>query len=101
MRIIAEQDGVQSFIAEEDGKLIHGTLQDAHVIREEAKELHNLGYHGSSDMKVAARLPFVAVETYMNLRGIDLAEFLSNPVHARNMCNDPALKDFRIWPGQL
>ena len=101
MRIIGETDGVKSFVAEEDGKLVQGTLQDAHPIREEAKELHSIGFHGSSDMKIAARLPLVAVETYMNLKGIDLQEFLSNPVHVKTMCNDPALKDFRIWPGRL
>lgn len=101
MRVIGSQDGVQSFVAVEDDKLVQGTLQDWTPIHEAAKEQQAAGSHGSAEMKIAARLPLGAVEQYMNLNGIDLAEFISNPVHARRMCNDPDLKGFRIWPGRV
>jgi hypothetical protein len=101
VKIIGDQDGVQAFVAVEDDKEVHGTLQDCTPIAEHAKARQALGDYGSKDMRLAASLPAVAVETYMNLNGIDLAEFLQNPVHVRRMCNDPALRDFRIWPGRV
>ena len=101
MKIIGSQDGVQSYVAVEDDKFVQGTIQDFTPIQEETKELHRLGYHGSKDMKIAARLPLGAVEVYMNVNGIDLAEFLGNPIHAKRMCNDPDLQDFRVWPGRV
>lgn len=97
--IINEGGGIQTVIALEDGNLITGTVQDCTAIAEETKALHREGVHGSSEMRHAAKLPRVAVETYLNVNHIDLGEFLRNPVHIKRMCNDPALKDFRIWGG--
>ena len=94
-------EGVRTVIAEEDGKLITGTIQDCDPIAEDAKRRHNAGEFGSSEMKHAARLPLSAIETYMAVQGIDLKEFMVNPVHVKAMCQDPALKDFRIWPGRF
>lgn len=94
-------DGVRTVIDIEDGKLVTGTIQDCDPIAEDAKRRHNEGEHGSSELKHAARLPFSAVETYMAVQGIDLREFMTNPVHVKRMCGDPALKDFRIWPGRV
>lgn len=102
MKTVIEQGGgVQTVVALEDGNLITGTVQDCTPIREYAQALHKEGAHGSSDFKHAAKLPTQAVEAYCNVNGIDLAEFMRNPFHIKAMCNDPALKDFRIWPGRL
>lgn len=84
-----------------DGELTTGTIQDCTPIREYAQAAHKEGFHGSREMKHAAKLPAVAVETYCNVNRITFAEFMQNPVHVKAMCNDPALKDFRIWPGKL
>lgn len=93
--------GKQTVIALEDGALITGTLQDCTAIREDAMARHNAGLHGSADIKHAARLPDWAVERYCHLHGITFAEFMGNREHVRRMCNDPTLRDFRIWPGKV
>jgi hypothetical protein len=99
--VINQGGGVYSVIALEDGNLITGTVQDCTPIAEDAKARHREGLHGTKEMKHAARLPAEAVEAYCNINGITFSEFMQNPVHTRLMCNDPALKDFRIWPGRV
>ena len=94
-------DGVSTFFAQEDGKIITGTSQDCTPILEDVKERHNQGQFGSSEMKHAARIPNVAIELYCNTNGIEYAEWVSNPVHIKRMLNDPELSAFRIWPGRV
>lgn len=65
------------------------------------KELHNIGMHGSKDVKHVASVPVVVVEHYCNVNGITLREFSQNPEHKRRFLNDPAFADFRIWPGKV
>lgn len=101
MDFLADVDGVKPYVAHEDGKLIQGTVQDCTPILERAQEMHNTGQHGTSEMRLAATLPAAIVETYMNLHGIDLGEFLRNPIHAKRMCADPDLKGFRVWGGRV
>jgi hypothetical protein len=92
---------VYSYLEEEDGQIITGTIQDCTPYAEAAKEKHRSGNHGSKEMKHAGNLPFVAIEAYCNANGIDLREWMINPHHARAMLNDPALDDFRIWKGRV
>lgn len=101
MALVGVQDGVQTHMTLQDGALVTGTVQDCTAILEDAKARHNVGFHGSSDMKHAARIPSVVIEKYCNVSGIEFREFIQNPVHMRRMLNDPALKDFRIWPGNV
>jgi hypothetical protein len=101
MDFLGNIDGVKPYVAQEEGKLVQGTMQDCTPILEDAQERHASGQHGTSDMRHAARLPTAIVETYMNLHGIDLGEFLRNPVHVKRMLNDPDLKGFRIWGGRV
>ena len=84
-----------------DGSLTTGTVQDCTAILENAKALHNIGFTGSKDMKLAARVPFVVVEAYCNNNKIRLRDFLRSDDHRKRLLNDPALSDFRIWKGQL
>jgi hypothetical protein len=93
--------GVQTYSTLEGGDLITGIVQDCAPIREDAIARHNEGMHGSADMKHAARLPMEAVEKYLIANGITFEEFMKNPAHTKAMCNDPALRDFRIWPGRV
>lgn len=93
--------GLSPYVATEEGKLIQGSVQDCTPILEHAQALHAEGQYGGSDMKLAATLPAVLVEQYCNLNGIDLQEFMRNPVHVKRMCNDPDLKGFRVWPGRV
>jgi len=93
--------GIETVSTLQDGDLITGTIQDCDPILEDAKARHNEGLHGTSDMKHAARLPHLAVETYCNANGITLAEWMANPVHIKRMLSDPALSGFRIWAGAV
>ena len=99
--VIQQAPGLQTVIALQDGNLITGTVQDCTPIAELAKALHREGFHGSSEFRHAAKLPDVAVDAYCNNNGITFQEFMNDPKHIRAMCNDPTLKDFRIWPGRL
>ena len=101
MAVIANHDGLKTFVAHEDGKLITGSVQDCDPYAEAAKEKHLAGDHGSKYFKHAASLPGVLIERYCNTSGIDFHEFMSNPVHAKRMLNDPSLSAFRIWPGKV
>jgi hypothetical protein len=93
--------GKQGVFAIEDGNLITGTVQDCMPIREFAQAKHKAGDFGSSDFKHAAKLPDYAIEAYCNVNGITFQEFMQNPAHIKAMCNDPDLRDFRIWPGRV
>ena len=65
------------------------------------KEMHNVGMHGTKDIKYVASVTRVVVEGYCQMRGITLREFIRNPEHKRAFLNDPAHKDFRVWPGRI
>jgi len=102
MKTVVERgDGLQTVIALEDGNLHTGSIQDCTAIAEHAKARQNEGQHGSSEMKLAASLPFVMVERYCNDKRILLSEFMRDRSHIRSMLNDPALAHFRVWPGKV
>jgi hypothetical protein len=77
------------------------SIQDCTPILENTTRLHNEGAHGSSEMKHAARIPFVIIEKYCNDNNLLFSEFMGNPDHMKRICNDPSLSGFRIWKGQL
>lgn len=92
---------VESYIAEEDGKVITGTVQDMTPYAERAKAMSNEGLHGSKDLRHLASLPFAAIETYCNVNGISYQEWSTNPAHIKRMLQDPSLSDFRIHKGAV
>lgn len=93
--------GLQTVVALEDGALVNGTIQDCNPIAEFAKAKHNAGFHGSSDMKHAASVPFVFIEKYLNDNAITMQEFSRSAEHKKRLLNDPALAHFRIWKGRV
>lgn len=93
--------GMETHVALEDGNLIAGTRQDCDPILEDAKARHNAGMFGSSEMRHAARLPLVVVETYCNVHGITFEDCMNDPKHFRAMLSDPDLSAFRIWTGRV
>ncbi len=101
MKTISTIDGVQTQMGLQDGKLVTGSVQDCTPILEDAKARNRAGFHGTSEMKHAMRIPAVVVETYCNLQGIEFSEFMQNPVHVKRMLNDPDLRDLRIWEGRV
>lgn len=84
-----------------DGNMTVQRSQDCTPIAERTKAMHNAGEHGTSDMKLAASLPFVMVEKYCNDNDIEFAEFMRNKEHIKRMLNDPALSHFRVWKGRV
>jgi hypothetical protein len=87
--------------AEADGLLVVERVQDCTAILEDATRRRLEGIHGDKEMRHAASIPRVIVEKYMNDRGIDFAEFLRDPVHAKALLQDPALAGFRVWEGRV
>ena len=88
-------------VHEADGVLGFERVQDVEPILDFAHDLRAAGQVGSSEMRHAASIPMVLVEAYCNDRGIEFREFMNNPVHARAMLNDPALRAFRVWEGRV
>jgi hypothetical protein len=97
-------DGVKTIIhRHNDGKgtLTFERVQDCNAIAEAAMKQQNSGLTGSADVKLAARLPLVMVEAYMNNNNITMHEFLNNQDHIKRLVNDPALAHFRVWKGAI
>lgn len=85
----------------EDNRVVHEIKQDAEPHLEYVKNLRSMGMTGDKEMKHAAHLTDVAIETYCNVNGVTYAEFIQNPVHVKAMCNDPSLSGLRIWKGRV
>lgn len=90
----------RAFADDDNGRLVIQRTQDVEPILESAKRMAIEGQHGSNDMRHAARLPMVLVETYCNTNGITFEEFMRDTKHVQRMINDPALASFRIWRGR-
>ena len=84
-----------------DGKVTFQRTQDCTPILERCKAQHNEGMTGSSDMRLAAKLPFVVIENYCNVNHVEFSEAINNPVHIKRMLNDPQLSGFRVWKGRV
>lgn len=98
---ILNADGTTTFIALEDGNLITGTSQDYTAILEDAKARHKEGFHGSSELKHAGRVPLFLIEKYLNDNRLLMSEFTKNPDHMKRLLNDPAIEYYRIWKGRI
>jgi hypothetical protein len=97
-------DGIETRIHRHydgEGGITFERVQDCDAIAERCKARHNLNDVGAADMKLAASLPLVIVERYMNDHAITFNEFIGDKDHVRAMLNDPALSHFRIWNGRI
>lgn len=99
--VIQSAPGVHTTVALEDGALITGTTQDCTPYAERAKAMSAAGMTGSSDMRLAASVPAVMVEKYLNDNHITMQEFVKSQDHQKRLLNDPALAHFRIWKGRI
>lgn len=84
-----------------DGKMIVQRTQDCTAHAEWCKEQRAIGNVGSSEMRLAASIPDVEIEAYLNETGVSYADFMLDPEHMRRMLSDPTLSDFRIWTGKV
>lgn len=83
------------------GSLTIERVQDCTAIAEYAKKQQLQGVTGTREIKLAAKLPLIMVERYINDNGITMSEFMRNKEHVRRMVNDPALAHFRVWNGKI
>lgn len=93
--------GVTTTVALQDGALHTGTTQDCTPYAERAQAMHKANMVGTGDMRLAASVPFVIVEQYLNKHGIGLQELGRSPEHQRRLLNDPDLSMFRVWKGRV
>jgi hypothetical protein len=101
-RVIDNGNGTETTVAIEDGALVTGTgSYVAHAIADDAKARHNAGMFGDSDIKHAARIDPVLIESYLNRCNISFSEFCGSQDHMRRFLSDPSISHFRIWPGRI
>lgn len=65
------------------------------------KHMRDTRQYGPPDCRNYGVIPAIIQQKYMNEAGITFAEFMRNPDHHKRLLNDPALKDFRIYPGRV
>jgi len=83
------------------GSMTFETAQDCTAIAELCKTQQLQGKTGTSEMKLAGRIPDVFVAKYMNDHNITFREFITNREHVRRVLNDPAMAHFRVWQGKI
>jgi len=81
--------------------LVIERVQDCEPILKACKEKNNHRINQGKDIKLAASIPSVLVEKYINDKGITFSEFINNQAHIRTILNDPDLAYFRIWQGRV
>lgn len=77
------------------------SVSDLKAVAEHCGDLRSAGLTGSSDMKLAARVPAFFVQKYINDNGITFAEFMRDNKHVDRFLADPALSHFRVWTGRI
>ena len=76
----------------------HADLQS---VADHCAARRSIGAVGSSDMKLAASVPGIFIQKYLNDNGVTFAEFMREPKHADRLLADPALAAFRVWQGRV
>jgi hypothetical protein len=99
--VINNGDGTSTTIALEDGNLITGTTQDCDPILDHVAHLRREGLTGSSDMRLAASVPYAVVEKYCNDSGITFREFSGSETHKIAFLNNPDYRALRVWEGRV
>jgi hypothetical protein len=85
-----------------DGNMTVQRTQDCTPILDLCKEQQATGNVGSSEMKLAARIPNVVIENYCNVNGVSFQEVMApKSPHIKRMLNDPDLAGFRVWRGRV
>jgi hypothetical protein len=85
----------------DDGKVYHQEAQDVEPVLLHAKYLRDSGQVGSSEMRHAAKIPWVVSENWRKKRGLTFEEFMGNPAHAAAFLNSEDAAPYRIWTGRI
>jgi len=92
---------MQTRVVSQGDKVIVQSFQDTTEILDSVKERIDQGNTGSHDMKHAATIPMVIIESYINRTGITFTEFMRDKEHIKALLNDKSLEGFRIWKGKV
>ena len=92
---------MQTRVVNQGDKVIVQSFQDTTEILDSVKERIDQGNTGSHDMKHAATIPMVIIESYINRTGITFTEFMRDKEHIKALLNDKSLEGFRIWKGKV
>ncbi len=92
---------MQTRVVSQGDKVIVQSFQDTTEILDSVKERVEHGNTGSHDMKHAATIPMVIIESYINRTGITFTEFMRDKEHIKALLNDKSLEGFRIWKGKV
>lgn len=84
-----------------DGQVHHIEAQDVEPVLLHAKYLRDSGQVGSSEMRHAAKIPWIVSENWRKARGISFHEMMANPAHAAAFLNSPEAAPYRIWKGRI
>lgn len=74
---------------------------DLKLVADHCANLRAIGETGSKDMKLAASVPGIFIQKYLNDNGVTFAQFMREPKHVDRLLSDPALAAFRVWTGRL
>lgn len=74
---------------------------DLNLVKDHCAALRSVGATGSSDMKLAAKVPGFFIQKYLNDHNVTFREFMRDPKHADRLLADPALAAFRVWQGRI
>ncbi|MDE2098899.1 MAG: hypothetical protein KGL39_16720 [Patescibacteria group bacterium] len=99
--ILYDANGLKTEMSRQGAEYVFNTVQDCTPIAERAKEMHNTGQFGGSDMRLAASIPNVMIDKYCNDNGITYRDFCTSQEHKKRLLTDPALDHFRVWKGKL
>ncbi|MDE2100269.1 MAG: hypothetical protein KGL39_23665 [Patescibacteria group bacterium] len=102
MRKYDNGDGTNTFVALEEGNLITGSESTiAHDIARDAQERQKAGMIGSNEMRHAARVDPIVLESWLNKKGVTFQEFCASQTLIRQFLMDPDYAHFRIWTGAI
>ncbi|WP_332823566.1 hypothetical protein [Stutzerimonas kunmingensis] len=88
-------------VVSDDGKVYHQEAQDVEPVLNHVRYLRETGQTGSSEMRHAAKIPWVVSENWRKKRGLSFHEFMANPAHAAAFLNSEDAAPYRIWPGKV
>jgi len=82
--------------------IVHETSSASEkAIRDAVVDIHNNGFTGTKEMRYYGEVTPMMLQTYCDKRGVTWDAAMQNPVHFRNILNDPENSDMRVWKGRI
>ena len=89
---------------EQEKKFTLERVQDVEPVLENAKRMSreggsDAGKNKAGDFYLAARVPLIIIEAWLNIRGLAMRDFKGKVVN--EFLNDANHSAFRVWPGRV